>query len=71
MASRSATAMDFVATTIIGMDPLSVPTAEGVERATAPVLDEIAHGESVACDYQNFKKARLWTCLACPGTAVS
>ena len=62
MASTSATAMDFVATTVLGMDPLSVPTVKrAFERGSGPgKLDEITvYGESVASvTLKDFKKAR-------------
>ncbi len=61
MASKSATAMDFVATTVLGMDPLTVPTVKrAFERGSGPgKLAEITvHGENVASvTLKDFKKA--------------
>jgi uncharacterized protein (DUF362 family)/Pyruvate/2-oxoacid:ferredoxin oxidoreductase delta subunit len=61
MASRSATAMDFVATSVIGFDPLTVPTVKrAYERGSGPgKLDEIkVFGESPASvTLKDFKKA--------------
>jgi uncharacterized protein (DUF362 family)/Pyruvate/2-oxoacid:ferredoxin oxidoreductase delta subunit len=61
MASRSATAMDFVATSVIGFDPLAVPTVKrAAERGAGPrKLDEIKiSGESLASvTLADFKKA--------------
>jgi uncharacterized protein (DUF362 family)/NAD-dependent dihydropyrimidine dehydrogenase PreA subunit len=75
MASRSATAMDFVATTIIGMYPLSVPTVKkAFERGNGPgKLDEIkAHGESVASvTIKDFKKARTMDTSRMPPALMS
>ena len=61
MASKSGTAMDFVATSVLGMDPLSVPTVKrAFERGSGPgKLDEITvFGESPASvTLKDFKKA--------------
>ncbi|OPY27941.1 MAG: F(420)H(2) dehydrogenase subunit I [Methanocella sp. PtaU1.Bin125] len=70
MASRSATAMDFVATAVVGMDPLAVPTVKrAFERGTGPgSLDDImVHGESVAAVLvKDFKKARTMSMSRVP-----
>lgn len=75
MASRSATAMDFVATAIVGMDPLSVPTVKkALDRGTGPgKLDEIkVHGESVASvRIHDFKKARTMNMSRVPPALMS
>ena len=61
IASRSATAMDFVATSVIGFDPLAVPTVKrAVECGSGPrKLDEIRiYGESLAAvTLKDFRKA--------------
>jgi uncharacterized protein (DUF362 family)/Pyruvate/2-oxoacid:ferredoxin oxidoreductase delta subunit len=70
LASKSATAMDFVATSILGMDPLSVPTVRrAFERGSGPgKLDEIAvFGESLASvTLTDFKKADTMTMSSLP-----
>lgn len=51
MSSKSATALDFVATSVVGMDPLAVSTVKkALERGSGPgKLDDIRiHGESIA-----------------------
>lgn len=61
MASRSATAMDFVATTVLGMDPLTVPTVKrAFERGSGPgkLAEVTVYGENVASvTLKDFKKA--------------
>ncbi|HEY3273492.1 MAG TPA: DUF362 domain-containing protein [Methanocella sp.] len=61
MASKSATAMDFVATAVIGFDPLIVPTVKrAFERGSGPGrLDEVTvYGENLAAvTLKDFKKA--------------
>jgi uncharacterized protein (DUF362 family)/Pyruvate/2-oxoacid:ferredoxin oxidoreductase delta subunit len=61
MASKSATAMDFIATSVIGFDPISVPTVKlAAGRGTGPQKPEeiTVFGESVASvAIKDFKKA--------------
>jgi uncharacterized protein (DUF362 family)/Pyruvate/2-oxoacid:ferredoxin oxidoreductase delta subunit len=61
MASKSATAMDFVATAVLGMDPLAVPTVKrAFERGSGPgkLAEVTVYGENVASvTMKDFRKA--------------
>jgi ferredoxin len=75
MASKSATAMDFVATSVIGFDPLVVPTVKrAFERGSGPGrLDEVTvYGEKLATvTLKDFKKADTMNLSRMPPAVMS